>query len=71
MAGSKSGAVRAVETIKKRYGENFYAEIGKKGGSKKVRKGFACNRVLAIEAGRKGGKIGRKRKKHESNLEQN
>lgn len=35
-------------------------EAGRKGGSVKCKKGFACNRALAAEAGSKGGKISRK-----------
>lgn len=37
-----------------------FVEGGRKGGSVKCKKGFACNRALAAEAGRKGGKISRK-----------
>lgn len=43
------------ETIKKRYGEDYYQKLGAKGGKKKVPKGFALNKKLASQAGRKGG----------------
>jgi len=42
-------------TTKARHGEDFYSKIGAIGGSKKVPKGFAVDRELASQAGRKGG----------------
>lgn len=62
MSGSIEGGRKAAEKNKKRFGENWYAEIGKLGGSAKVPKGFGVNRELAREAGRKGGTISRRRK---------
>lgn len=59
MAGTKAGGKRAAATNKERYGKDWYAKIGRKGGSKTntLPKGFAANRELAKIAGAKGGKI--------------
>lgn len=62
MAQSKEGAKKAVFTIKEKYGEDFYTVIGTKGGKKTGMKGFALNRQLAVTAGRKGGKLGKRGK---------
>jgi hypothetical protein len=61
MAGTKDGGRKAAETNKKRYGMNFYETIGAVGGAKSRGGGFAKNRDLAVEAGRKGGKASRRR----------
>lgn len=61
MAGTKKGGKQAAQTNKKRYGEDFYSRIGSKGGKKSTTGGFAANRKLASEAGRKGGKKGRRK----------
>jgi len=55
MAGNKEGGAKAAETMRKRYGDSFYQSIGSKGGQAKVPKGFAINKDLAAEAGRRGG----------------
>lgn len=57
MAGTKVGGLRAAATNKARYGKNFYADIGRKGGVNGHTGGFAANRELARIAGAKGGKI--------------
>lgn len=59
MAGTKAGGKKAAATNKERYGKDWYAKIGRKGGSKTntLPKGFAANRELARIAGAKGGKI--------------
>lgn len=64
MSGTLRGGKRAAITNKEKYGENFYREIGRKGGSKPNTKpkGFAANPALAKEAGRKGGKISKRGK---------
>ena len=54
MAGTKKGGEQAASTNKKRYGSDFYARIGAKGGKKGRTGGFYANRELAREAGRKG-----------------
>ena len=55
MAGTPAGAAKAAKTNRARYGVNFYAEIGRKGGKNGHEKGFFVNRELAREAGRVGG----------------
>ena len=50
------------QTIVDRYGEDYWKNIGKKGGSVAgVKKGFAANPELAKEAGRKSGEARRKK----------
>ena len=65
MAGTKDGGKKAASTNKDRYGSNFYAKIGAKGGKIGTTGGFAANRDLARKAGAKGGKISRRSKKAE------
>ena len=60
MAGTKSGAKKAAATNKARYGKEFYAEIGRKGGKNGKTGGFYANRELAREAGRIGGRKSRR-----------
>lgn len=56
MAGTKIGGQRAAATNKAKHGENFYREIGARGGAKKSPlKGFGANRELARRAGAIGG----------------
>ena len=62
MAGTKMGGIKAAATNKQRYGVNFYELIGRKGGTISRGGGFAKNRELAVEAGRKGGRISRRPK---------
>lgn len=76
MAQTKEGALKARATMKEKYGEDYYKNIGSIGGKvKSPTKGFGYDdrttlqkilrkRKLAVEAGRKGGKIS-KRRKHE------
>lgn len=59
MAGTKAGGKAAAETNIARYGGNFYASIGSKGGKKGRTGGFYANRELASIAGTKGGKLAR------------
>ena len=68
MAGSVDGGKRAAATNKARYGDDFYRIQGAKGGSVRTwrPKGFAANRELAREAGRKGGLKSRKGKKNDN-----
>lgn len=58
--GTKDGGKAAAATNKARYGENFYQRIGRIGGKKGSTGGFAANRELAREAGRKGGLISKR-----------
>lgn len=60
MAGTKKGGELAAKTNKAKYGANFYAMIGAKGGKKTGLKGFALNRELARAAGKKGGSVSRR-----------
>jgi general stress protein YciG len=62
MPGTKEGGIRAARTNRVRHGKDFYAKIGAKGGKLGTTGGFAANRELAREAGRKGGMISRRRK---------
>ena len=55
MSGTKAGGKKCAATNKRKYGDNWYAEIGRKGGQVKTPKGFALNPQLARQAGRKGG----------------
>lgn len=63
MAGTKEGGKRASETNKKLYGEDFYRQIGARGGKNGKTGGFYANRELAREAGRKGGAKSRRTSK--------
>lgn len=63
MAGSKAGGKAAAATNKQKYGADFYAKIGSMGGKIGTTGGFYANRELAREAGRKGGKMSKRRKK--------
>lgn len=62
MAGTKAGGAKAAATNKQKHGADFYARIGRMGGRKGTTGGFAANRELAREAGRKGGRISRRGK---------
>lgn len=66
MAGTKKGGEQAAATNKKRYGADFYAKIGAKGGKRGRTGGFYANRELARAAGAKGGRISRRRKATEA-----
>ena len=57
MAGTKAGGKKAAATNKEKYGSEFYANIGRKGGQNGHTGGFAANPELAKIAGAKGGKI--------------
>ena len=56
MAGTKAGGLKAAKTNKEKYGDNFYREIGAKGGKNGYTGGFAANPELARLAGAKGGR---------------
>lgn len=63
MAGTKAGGKAAAATNKSKYGSDFYAKIGAKGGKLGKTGGFFANRDLARAAGAKGGRISRRTKK--------
>lgn len=60
MAGTKTGGRKTAATNIKKYGRDFYQEIGRKGGRNGHTGGFAANPELAKIAGRKGGRISRR-----------
>ena len=60
MAGTKVGGRMATKTMKEKYGEDYFKNIGSKGGKAKVPKGFALNRELASRVGAIGGRISRR-----------
>lgn len=60
MCGTKVGGLKAAETNKKKYGEDFYVNMGRKGGLAQVPKGFSMNVKLARKAGKKGGKTSKR-----------
>ena len=60
MSGTRVGGLKAIESCKKKYGENFYSEIGRKGGRNGHTGGFYANRELARIAGAKGGSISKR-----------
>jgi general stress protein YciG len=62
MAGTRAGGAKAAQTNKLKYGEDFYSNIGKIGGTMSNTGGFYNNKELAREAGKKGGKISKRRK---------
>lgn len=62
MPGNRIGGQKAAAKNRELYGADFYARIGAKGGQNGHTGGFAANRDLAREAGRKGGMISRRRK---------
>lgn len=56
MSGTKAGGKKAAETNKAKYGPDFYAQIGRKGGRNGHTGGFAANPELAKIAGAIGGR---------------
>lgn len=62
MAGTVQGGKAAAATNKAKYGSDFYAKIGSKGGRLGRTGGFAANRELARAAGAKGGAKSRRTK---------
>lgn len=60
MPGTKAGGLKAAATNKAKYGEDFYRNIGKTGGSNGHNGGFAANPTLARLAGAKGGRLSKR-----------
>ena len=60
MAGTKAGGIKAAQTNKSKYGKEFYARIGAKGGKLGHTGGFAANPTLARLAGAKGGRLSKR-----------
>lgn len=63
MAGTKQGGIKASNTNKILYGDDFYSKIGSIGGKKGTTGGFYANRELAKIAGQRGGRISKRTKK--------
>ena len=66
MAGTKAGGTKAAATNKQKYGSDFYAKIGAKGGKLGKTGGFAAGdagRERARVYGAIGGRISRRSKK--------
>ncbi len=63
MAGTVEGGRKAAITNKARYGDTFYQGIGHKGGAISRGGGFSTpdGHERAVEAGRKGGKVSRRK----------
>lgn len=59
MSGTVDGGLKAAETNRKKYGPEFYKNIGRAGGLKSRGGGFASSHEKAVEAGKKGGSISR------------
>lgn len=60
MPGTRTGGLKASNTIYSRYGKNFFVEIGRRGGEVKGEKGFALDLNRASTAGKKGGRVSRR-----------
>lgn len=60
MAGTKAGGLKAKMTNLERHGEDFYSNIGRRGGKAGHTGGFYANRELARTAGAKGGRISKR-----------
>lgn len=62
MSGTIRGGKAAAQTNKQKYGPDFYAKIGAKGGRRGHTGGFFANRELARRAGALGGRVSRRGK---------
>ena len=62
MAGTREGGLKTKAAILEKYGKDYWANIGSKGGKNGHTGGFAANPELARKAGSKGGKISRRGK---------
>ena len=60
MSGTLEGGRKAAKTNILKYGKDFYARIGAKGGRNGHTGGFAANPALARIAGAKGGRKSRR-----------
>lgn len=62
MPATREGGIKAALTNKKKYGEDFYKNIGKMGGLKSRGGGFAAATPEQVrEWGRKGGRKSRRK----------
>lgn len=62
MSGSREGGRKAAATNKEKYGKDFYANIGRKGGRKShpETRYFTMHPEVAKNAGAKGGRASRR-----------
>ncbi len=60
MSGTKSGGLKAAQTNRLKYGDDYYSRMGRKGGQMGHTGGFAANPAFARIAGAKGGRISRR-----------
>lgn len=61
MGGTRFGGLKAKETNKKLYGDDFYTTIARLGGKAKIKKGFAnMSPEKHAEASARGGKNGKR-----------
>lgn len=60
MSGTKSGGLKAAQTNRLKYGDDYYIRMGRKGGQMSHTGGFAANPAFARIAGAKGGRISRR-----------
>jgi general stress protein YciG len=60
MSGTKDGGAKAAATNKAKYGDDFYRDIGARGGKVGNTGGFYIHRDLASTAGAKGGRVSRR-----------
>lgn len=60
MSGTIEGGRKARNTNYKRYGKDFYRDIGRRGGKLGTTGGFASNPELAKVVGAKGGKASKR-----------
>ena len=64
MSGTKQGGLKTAQTNKEKYGEDYYSELGRKGGSVShpETRWFNNHRDLASKWGKKGGHISKRGK---------
>lgn len=60
MAGTKAGGLKTAQTLKAKYGDDYFSKMGRKGGQLGHTGGFASNPELAKIAGKKGGSISKR-----------
>ena len=60
MAGNRTGGLKTAAKNKEKFGKDFYARIGKKGGQNGKTGGSYNNPELARRAGRKGGRTSKR-----------
>lgn len=63
MSQTKEGAIKAVQTIEKKYGKDYWKKIGSKGGANGTGHAFGHGKLDPHEMGRIGGRISRRTKK--------